>query len=70
MRIRAQDILEMLGGGMTQAEILADFDELGAEDIAAALAYAAQAVSHSVIKLAAECERTSNLGCLAGCCAA
>lgn len=54
MRIRVQDILEMLGGGMTQAEILADYDELEPDDIVAALAYAAQAVSHPVIKVAAE----------------
>lgn len=54
MRIRVQDILEMLGGGMTQAEILADYDELEPDDIVAALVYAAQAVSHPVIKVAAE----------------
>lgn len=39
MRIRVQDILEMLSGGMSQAQILADHDELEPEDIAAALAY-------------------------------
>jgi uncharacterized protein (DUF433 family) len=49
MRIRVMDILDMLSGGMTQAEILADYDELEADDIAAALAYAAKAVSHPVL---------------------
>ncbi len=43
------DILDMLSGGMTQSEILADYDELEAEDIAAALAYASMAVSHPVL---------------------
>jgi uncharacterized protein (DUF433 family) len=38
MRIRVQDILEMLAGGMTSAQILADYEELEADDIAAALA--------------------------------
>lgn len=41
MRIRVQDILEMLSGGMTREQILADYEELESEDIAAALAYAA-----------------------------
>jgi len=49
MRIRVQDILEMLSGGMTPEQILADYDELEPDDIAAALAYAAQAVSHPVL---------------------
>jgi len=52
MRIRVQDILEMLSGGMTNAQILADYDELEPDDIAAALAYAAQAVSHPVLAAA------------------
>jgi len=52
MRIRVQDILEMLSGGMTSAQILADYDELEADDIAAALAYAAKAVSHPVLAAA------------------
>ncbi|WP_041700235.1 DUF433 domain-containing protein [Thalassoporum mexicanum] len=37
MRITVQDILEYLAGGMTEAEILADFSELTAEDITACL---------------------------------
>ncbi len=39
----------MLAGGMTVAQILADYDELEADDIAAALSYAARAVSHPVL---------------------
>lgn len=49
MRIRVQDILEMLAGGMSAAQILADYDELESDDIAAALSYAARAVSHPVL---------------------
>jgi len=52
MRIRVQDILEMLSGGMTKEQILADYDELEPDDIAAALAYAAKAVSHPVLAAA------------------
>jgi uncharacterized protein (DUF433 family) len=40
MRIRVQDILEMLSGGMTREQILAGYDELEPDDIAAALTYA------------------------------
>ncbi len=41
MRIRVVDVLEMLAGGMTQAEILEDFPYLQAEDIKACLDFAA-----------------------------
>jgi uncharacterized protein (DUF433 family) len=41
MRIRVTDVLEMLAGGATEAEILEDFPDLEMEDIRAALAYAA-----------------------------
>lgn len=40
MRIRVMDILDMLSGGMSQEQILADYDEVEPDDIAAALAYA------------------------------
>jgi uncharacterized protein (DUF433 family) len=52
MRIRVLDILEMLAGGMSHEQILADYEELEADDIAAALTYAAQAVSHPVLTAA------------------
>jgi uncharacterized protein (DUF433 family) len=41
MRITVYDILEYLAGGMTEAEILADFSELTLVDIRACLAFAA-----------------------------
>lgn len=41
-RITVTDILEYLAGGMSDEEILADFPDLTAEDIRAALAFAAQ----------------------------
>ncbi len=54
MRIRVTDILEMLAGGMTHAEILADYPYLEADDITAALAYAAREIGHPVVTSAAE----------------
>jgi uncharacterized protein (DUF433 family) len=41
-RITVYDILEYLAGGMTEADILADFPSLRAEHIRACLAFAAQ----------------------------
>lgn len=49
MRIRVTDILEMLAGGATQEQILADYPYLEAEDIRASLAYAATQLNHPVI---------------------
>jgi len=49
MRIRVKDVLDMLAGGATQDEILADFPDLQAEDIRASIAYAARYLDHSVI---------------------
>ena len=40
-RIAVYDVLEYLAGGMTEAQILADFPDLTAEDIRACLAFAA-----------------------------
>jgi len=40
-RVTVYDILEYLAGGMTEADILADFPSLVREDIRAALAFAA-----------------------------
>ncbi len=53
MRIRVTDVLEMLAGGATQAQILADYPDLEEEDIRASLAYAAVQLNHPVI-IAAE----------------
>ncbi len=50
MRIRVADILGMLAEGVPQEEILADFPYLEAEDIKAALAYAARQADHAVLQ--------------------
>ena len=51
MRVRVKDILEMLAGGMTEAEILADFEYLEPLDIRAALEYASMQADHPVLKV-------------------
>ncbi|MGA0600713.1 DUF433 domain-containing protein [Caulobacter sp. KR2-114] len=53
LRIRVTDVLEMLAAGATQQEILSDHPDLEAEDISAALAYAAERVDHPVIMIPA-----------------
>ncbi len=40
-RITVYDVLEYMAGGMTEAEIVADFPSLVADDIRAVLAFAA-----------------------------
>ena len=50
MRVRVKDILDMLAGGASPAEVLDDFPYLEEGDIAAALEYAAQHVDHPVIR--------------------
>jgi len=42
MRITVYDVLRRLAAGATEADILADFPELEAQDIRACLAYAAE----------------------------
>ena len=42
MRIRVQDILELYATGQTSEQILADFPDLEADDLQAALAYASR----------------------------
>ena len=54
LRIRVKDILDMLAGGATRQEILADYPYLEDEDITAALEYASRATDHPVIVSAAE----------------
>jgi uncharacterized protein (DUF433 family) len=49
-RIRVTDILELLAGGATRAEILADYPYLEEDDISAALEYAVRALDHPVIR--------------------
>ena len=50
-RIRVTDILELLAGGATKAEILGDYPYLEEADIIAALEYAARLSDHPVIRL-------------------
>ena len=49
-RIRVTDILDLLAGGATRAELLSDFPYLEEDDITAALEYAARALDHPVIR--------------------
>jgi uncharacterized protein (DUF433 family) len=48
LRVRVKDILDMLAGGATRAEILRDYPYLEDEDISAALEFAARATDHPV----------------------
>ena len=52
-RVRVTDVLEMLAGGADVAEITTDFPYLSADDIQAALAYAASLTDHALV-IAAE----------------
>ena len=49
MRIRVLDVLEMLGNGMNEAEILEDLPDLEADDIKASLLYAAKRLEQPVV---------------------
>lgn len=49
LRIRVQDILEMLADGATSEQILADFPYLEADDLRAVLAYAAAHAAGTVV---------------------
>ncbi|MFT3745758.1 MAG: DUF433 domain-containing protein [Pyrinomonadaceae bacterium] len=49
LRIRVKDILDMLAGGASEAEILEDYPYLEADDIKASLGYAALQLDHAVV---------------------
>lgn len=49
MRIRVQDVLNMLAEGMETSEILEDYPYLEREDIRAVLLYAARQFDHPVL---------------------
>jgi uncharacterized protein (DUF433 family) len=49
MRIRVIDVLQMLAGGSSAEQILADYPDLELDDIRASLAYAAAALDHPVL---------------------
>lgn len=52
LRIRVKDVLELLASGVSQSEILEDFPYLEAEDIVAALQFAAMQTDHPVLRTA------------------
>ncbi len=52
LRVRVSDILELLAAGQDRQQILADYPYLEAEDITAALLYAARQFDHPVLKAA------------------
>ncbi|HEX3936704.1 MAG TPA: DUF433 domain-containing protein [Xanthobacteraceae bacterium] len=49
-RMRVTDIVEAIAQGASQQELLADFNYLTADDIAAALLYAARATEHRIVR--------------------
>ena len=52
LRFRVKDLLDMLAGGSTREEILADYPYLVVEDITAALEYAGLLTDYPVIAAA------------------
>jgi len=52
MRIRVKDVLDMLAGGASEAQILEDFPDLEAADIRACLQYASAQLNHTVLQAA------------------
>lgn len=53
MRLRVQDVLELLASGMSYEEILEDYDELERDDILAVLEFAALDASARLQRIAA-----------------
>lgn len=53
MRLRVQDVLELLASGMSYDDILRDYDELELDDIRAVLEYAALDSSARVLRITA-----------------
>jgi uncharacterized protein (DUF433 family) len=49
MRIRVKDVLDLIAAGVPDAEILADYPDLEADDIKASLEYAAAQLDHPVL---------------------
>ena len=52
MRLRVKDILDLLASGSSRDEILANLPYLEAEDIVAALEFAAAQADHAVLRIA------------------
>lgn len=53
MRLRVQDVLELLASGMSYDEILTDYDELERDDLLASIEYAALDSSARVLRVVA-----------------
>jgi uncharacterized protein (DUF433 family) len=51
-RLRVSDLLELVASGASREEILEDYPFLEAEDITAALTYAARQADHTVLAVA------------------
>jgi uncharacterized protein (DUF433 family) len=51
IRFTVNDMLELLGNGVSHQEILEDFPYLEEEDIRACLLYAAKKLDHPIIKV-------------------
>ncbi len=49
MRVTVAEVLEMLGAGMSEADVLEAFPYFEAADIRAALAYAAKHFDHPIV---------------------
>ena len=49
MRLRVSDVIDLIAGGITQEQILADYPYLEADDIRACLEFASLRVSHTEI---------------------
>ena len=49
MRIRVQDVLDLLAAGLSHAEVVADLPDLEPDDVEAALRYASARLDHPVL---------------------
>ena len=49
MRIRVQDILDLLASGLSREDVLRELPDLQSDDIKAALQYASRTVGHELI---------------------
>jgi uncharacterized protein (DUF433 family) len=49
MRIRVNDVLDMLAAGASEQEILQDYPYLEPDDIRACLEYASAQVNHAIV---------------------
>lgn len=61
MRIRVIDVLDLLAAGLSTEQILEEMPDLEAEDIQAALQYAARSLDHPVLAASGDGERLMSL---------